>query len=99
MTLPAAHRIDTHHHIVPPRYLQQRRSEIERIAHVHMPKMAAWSPQVSLDAMDRAGVATSITSISSPGCWFGEAADSISISRTLWGVCRPAATRCRRQPA
>ncbi len=79
--MPAAHRIDTHHHIVPPRYLARRRDEIERIAHVHMPKMVEWTPTIAIEAMDRSGIATSITSISSPGCWFGHAADSIEISR------------------
>jgi predicted TIM-barrel fold metal-dependent hydrolase len=76
-----AHRIDTHHHIVPPRYLERRREEIHRIAHVHMPKMVEWTPTIALEAMDRAGIATAITSISSPGCWFGHAGESIEISR------------------
>jgi 6-methylsalicylate decarboxylase len=77
----APHRIDTHHHIVPPRYLEQHREAIYRIAHVHSPKMAAWTPQMSIDAMDRSGVATAISSISSPGVWFGDVAACRAMAR------------------
>jgi len=69
-----AHRIDTHHHVVPPCYLERHRDAILAVAHVHAPKLVEWTPAKSLEAMDRAGVATAITSISSPGVWFGDGA-------------------------
>lgn len=75
------HRIDTHHHIVPPRYLARERERIFSVAHVHAPKLAAWTPSVSLEEMDRCGVATAIASISSPGVWFGDARASRELSR------------------
>jgi predicted TIM-barrel fold metal-dependent hydrolase len=78
-----AHRIDTHHHIVPSAYLARHRKEIFQVAHVHSPKMAAWTPAASLEAMDKSGIATAISSISSPGVWFG----SIEGARTLSREC------------
>src|SRR5262249_56266308 len=62
-------RIDTHHHIYPPKYLADAHEQIARATHVHFPRISQWTPQQSLDAMDRAGIATSIVSIS-PSPWF-----------------------------
>jgi len=59
--------IDVHHHIAPPAYVE------ELIARgIHEPPLVRWSAQKSLDDMDRAGVATAITSITTPGVWFGD---------------------------
>jgi predicted TIM-barrel fold metal-dependent hydrolase len=68
----APHRIDTHHHIIPPKYLARNRARVLEMAHVHAPKILGWTPEVALEAMDRCGVATAVTSISSPGTWFGD---------------------------
>lgn len=58
-----AHRIDVHHHIVPPRWLAE---EQERMATRAMDFgfVARWTPAMSLEAMDRNGIATAVTSIS-----------------------------------
>src|SRR4051812_22090481 len=50
------HRIDTHHHIAPPKFMDEMRALLQ-------PPTLAWSIEKSLEDMDRAGVATSITSI------------------------------------
>ena len=73
-------RIDTHHHIYPPKYLADAREQIARATHVHFPRIAQWTPQQSLDAMDRDGIATSIVSIS-PSLWFGDIAATRKIAR------------------
>src|SRR5690348_10309229 len=54
--------IDVHHHIAPPAYAQEliARGQNE-------PPLFRWSVQKSLDDMDKAGVATAITSITTPG--------------------------------
>src|SRR5262245_9427815 len=59
--------IDVHHHIAPPTYNQEliARGQNE-------PPLFRWSVQKSLDDMDKAGVATAITSITTPGVWFGD---------------------------
>ncbi len=62
---PERFRIDVHHHIAPPAYVQEMKSML-------FPPTLGWSPQKSLDDMDAAGVATSITSITTPGVWLGD---------------------------
>jgi len=59
--------IDVHHHIAPPAYVQ------ELVARgLSEPPLFRWSVQKSLDDMDKAGVATALTSITTPGVWFGD---------------------------
>ena len=59
-TAATPHRIDTHHHVAPPKYVAEFKSELQ-------PPVIAWSVSKSLDDMDKAGVATSITSVTTPG--------------------------------
>jgi len=65
--------IDTHHHIYPPAYVK---SSLDRLLKdsVALPASAytGWSPQVSLEQMDKAGIATAIVSMTSPGVWFDD---------------------------
>ncbi len=63
--VPARFRIDVHHHIAPPAYVEEMKPLL-------FPPTLGWSPQKSLDDMDAAGVETSITSITTPGVWLGE---------------------------
>lgn len=65
-----SHHIDVHHHIVPSEYVSAL-AEIGVTGGGGVP-FPNWSPQRSLDAMDRNGIATAITSISSPGVYFGD---------------------------
>jgi 6-methylsalicylate decarboxylase len=68
--------IDVHHHIAPPAYVQEliARGQNE-------PPLFRWSVQKSLDDMDKAGVATAITSITTPGVWFGDAGAARRLAR------------------
>jgi predicted TIM-barrel fold metal-dependent hydrolase len=65
--------IDTHHHIYPPDFTAQN---IKRIMDDYPGSSASfymnWSPRASLDQMDQNYVATAVTSITSPGVWFGD---------------------------
>ncbi len=70
MNPTSAHRIDVHHHILPPFYLEEAREEIVTTA-VGFTHLFHWTPAQSIDEMDRSGVATSVLSISTPGVWFG----------------------------
>jgi predicted TIM-barrel fold metal-dependent hydrolase len=64
------HRIDIHHHILPPDYLSSLvKIGITTVTNAPFPK---WDPEYSLEFMDRQGIATAITSISSPGIYFGD---------------------------
>jgi 6-methylsalicylate decarboxylase len=69
----AAHRIDTHHHVYPPRYLAQERERIQKTTHALFARLLEWTPARALEVMDRNGIATAIASISAPGIWFGDA--------------------------
>jgi len=55
------HRIDVHHHVVPPSWLQAM-----NLIGRSNPPLLNWSVQKTLDDMDKGGVATSIVSPTSP---------------------------------
>jgi predicted TIM-barrel fold metal-dependent hydrolase len=82
----APHRIDVHHHIVPPFHGEALR----RHRAGNVPK---WSPAMSLEDMDRAGVAVAITSIVNPGVWFGKVDEE---SRKLARACNEYAANLQR---
>jgi predicted TIM-barrel fold metal-dependent hydrolase len=65
------HRIDVHHHILPPDYIA--RVGDARIGPLILSgKTPQWTPAQSIEVMDRHGIATAMTSISAPGLWFGD---------------------------
>jgi predicted TIM-barrel fold metal-dependent hydrolase len=57
-------RIDVHHHLFPPPFVAKL---IEKEHYLAQGVARDWTPQVSLEDMDSAGVATAITSITAPG--------------------------------
>ena len=63
------HRIDVHHHLAPPRYVAELAPR-----QILQPPTRNWTPARSIEDMDKAGVATAITSITTPGVWFGDSA-------------------------
>jgi predicted TIM-barrel fold metal-dependent hydrolase len=68
------HRIDTHHHIAPPKFVEEMRALL-------LPPTLTWSIERSLEDMDQAGVATSLTSITTPGVWIGDHAQGRRVAR------------------
>ena len=74
------HRIDVHHHILPPNYVEIVGDD--RIGPLILAgKTPEWTPQMSIEAMDRNGIQTALTSISAPGLWFGETQETIDLCR------------------
>jgi predicted TIM-barrel fold metal-dependent hydrolase len=69
-------RIDVHHHLSPPGFVKEivSRKTGQR-------PLAEWTPATSIEAMDKAGIATSITSVSEPGVWFGDNAAARALAR------------------
>jgi 6-methylsalicylate decarboxylase len=65
--------IDTHHHYYPAEIIDSWQDYSTRRGGGKLqPAVARWTPQSSLDEMDKSGVATSILSLASiPGVWFG----------------------------
>src|SRR5262245_12184651 len=60
-------RIDVHHHFIPPVHVEARMKPGRRVGPT--PK---WSPELSLEDMDKSGIATAILSAVQPGVWYGD---------------------------
>ena len=69
-------RIDVHHHFIPQFHVDAMTAPGRR-ATGPPPK---WSPTLSLEEMDKSGIATAILSIAQPGVWYG---DNIEEARGL----------------
>jgi len=70
------HRIDVHHHLSPPPWVEALRK-----AGLDTPPVTGWTPQRSLDDMDKAGVATAITSPTLPGVGFLPPQEAAAVAR------------------
>ena len=71
-----ATRIDIHHHLSTPGYIPELTSR-----QTNQRPLIEWTPQKSLDVMGKAGISTSMLSISEPGVWFGDEAEARRIAR------------------
>jgi len=72
----AQHRIDVHHHITAPTWL-----DAVKKAKLDNPPLSNWTPQRSIEDMDKAGIATAITSPTTPQVGFLAASDAARIAR------------------
>ena len=73
--------IDVHHHIMPPAYAAVVGPGMTARNPHNAAQVLRWTPAGSIEAMDRTGIAASITSISTPGVWFGDVAEARRLSR------------------
>ena len=70
------HRIDVHHHVVPPTWFDAlKRAKLDNLP------MSSWTPQRSIEDMDAGGIATAITSPTTPQVGFLPAADAARVAR------------------
>jgi len=75
MSSPKAHRIDVHHHHTPPPY-------VAALTAKNIPgPVRDWTPEKSLADMDKAGVATALTSITTPALRFLDEAGARKLAR------------------
>ncbi len=72
----ASHRIDAQHHIVAPTWL-----DAVKKAGLDNPPMSSWTPQRSIEDIDKAGTATPITSPTTPQVGLLSAPDAARIAR------------------
>ena len=70
------HRIDIHHHLLPPKYV----AELPKLVKGESPP-TNWTPARSLEDMDKNGIAMSMLSLMQPGAWFGDVALGRRIAR------------------
>lgn len=64
----ALHRVDVHHHMMPPAYAEIARDRITEVT--SDPLVLQWTPARAIEQMDRFGIATSMLSLPVPGAWF-----------------------------
>jgi 6-methylsalicylate decarboxylase len=76
------HRIDVHHHYIPPFHAEFLTSRRDR------GRPPQWSVEMSIEEMDRNGIATAITSLAQPGVWFGDVDEGRRLARECneWGA-------------
>jgi 6-methylsalicylate decarboxylase len=72
----ATSRIDIHHHFAPPAWIAEVKGRP-----LLQPANATWTPEQSIDDMDRAGTAAAVISITNPGLWFGDNAAAARLAR------------------
>ncbi len=70
-------KIDIHHHFAPEIH---REAVSGRRGTLRWPK---WSVQMSLDDMDKNGIATAMLSVVQPGTWFGNVEETRKLTRAL----------------
>lgn len=63
-------RIDVHHHVLPPDWIAAARNHKPG---GWAPHVLEWTPQGSIDAMDRHGISLAIVSLGLPGVWWAGA--------------------------
>ena len=72
----ATGRIDMHHHFAPPAWIEAVRGRP-----LLQPANTRWTAAQSLEDMDRGGVAAAMVSITNPGLWFGDRAQTARVAR------------------
>jgi predicted TIM-barrel fold metal-dependent hydrolase len=68
--------IDLHHHFAPPAWVSDVRGKP-----LLQPANTRWTPEQSIEDLDRSGVAAAVVSITNPGLWFGDPAQSQRLAR------------------
>jgi hypothetical protein len=80
--MPAPHRIDVHHHILPPRYVEAvGEAAIGQL--LVSGKAPKWTPEIAIEVMDRHGIEKAYTSMSAPGVSGFPEAETASIVRSF----------------
>ena len=76
--------IDVHSHIAPPFYVTENHDRIAGSRGGEITRAwLEWSPQQSLEAMDKYGVESSMLALSTPGIWFGNAEEARTRARRV----------------
>lgn len=80
----APHRIDLHHHFLPQAYIKEDQ-RLGGITHgaTSAARLESWTPEQSIEVMDRNGIERAVGSISMPGVWRGDVELSHRLSR-VW---------------
>ncbi|MGW3961764.1 amidohydrolase family protein [Amycolatopsis sp. NPDC005003] len=85
-----ARRIDTHQHVIPPRYAEWLHKKGLRPGGVDVP---SWSESAALKFMDGHDIQTGVLSLSAPGVYFGDAAEARRWAREINDFCAAVVAR------
>ena len=77
---PRREAIDVHHHLCTASYVDLVSSRTD-LRPLQQRVLRNGTPAKSLEDMDRAGVATAMVSLTTPGVWFGDAAEARQLAR------------------
>src|SRR5262245_43151165 len=72
----ASQRIDIHHHFAPPAWVAEVKGRP-----LLQPANTTWTPEKSIEDLDRAGSAAAVISITNPGLWFGDNQATTRVAR------------------
>jgi predicted TIM-barrel fold metal-dependent hydrolase len=76
--------IDTHHHIYPPQYVSQIQERLRKEAPgIPLSFYQNWTPSRAVAEMDKAGVASAVISITTPGVWFDDGGEARTRAREV----------------
>jgi 6-methylsalicylate decarboxylase len=70
------YRIDAHHHFGPPTWVAAMKGN-----KMMQPQNTTWTPQKSLDDLDRGGGAAAVLSITNPGLYVGDKPQAVRLAR------------------
>lgn len=79
------HRIDVHHHVIPPVFAQAMADNGQAL--VAGAPLPWWTPQRSIDIMDQQGIQTALLSLSAPGVYFGHEGKAVALARDCNDYC------------
>lgn len=70
------YRIDVHHHFGPPTWVAAVKGNI-----LLQPPNTTWTPEKTIEDLDRGGGAAALLSITNPGLWLGDRAQTNRLAR------------------
>jgi 6-methylsalicylate decarboxylase len=76
-------RVDVHHHFMPRRYMIEEQERNPTYGHgvTTAAQLTSWTPERSIEVMDKHGIDCAIGSVSTPGVWFGDIDAARRLSR------------------
>lgn len=76
---PPPFRIDLHHHVIPPKWVEEARSH--KRDNTWGQNIVGWTPATSIEQMDKHRIAYAVTEIGLPGVWWAPSDQAASLAR------------------
>ncbi|HEY1503175.1 MAG TPA: amidohydrolase family protein [Stellaceae bacterium] len=72
-------RIDLHHHVIPPKWVDAARAH--KPDNTWGPQIVGWTPEISIEQMDKHRIAYAVTELGLPGVWWAPPDQAASLAR------------------